>query len=109
MDPWFAEDGELKVLVEGSDGLRWRGKLKRCEIMIADTREHPGMSTSVASSQAINIVHRIEQWNAETERERSVRPAGWRGPIVGSLRTDRNAPCACGSGRKSKKCCGGVK
>jgi hypothetical protein len=108
---WTADGGELKVFVEGEPV--WKGQFKRCEIIIADTREHPGMATSVATTQAIEIVHRIEQWkmdwNEEVKREKSVRPNGWRGPIVGSLRTDRNAPCACGSGRKSKKCCGVVK
>jgi uncharacterized protein YchJ len=109
MDPWFAEDGELKVIVEGDCEPRLWRKFKNIEVSVVDTRECPGMAVSVASAQAIEIVHLIEQWNAEAERERSVRPDGWRGPIVGSLRTDRNAPCACGSGRKSKKCCGGVK
>lgn len=28
------------------------------------------------------------------------------GPRSGGAGNDRNAPCACGSGRKAKKCCG---
>jgi len=108
MDNWTAEDGELKVFVEGTcePGL-WR-KFKHLEVSVVDTRECPGMAVSLTSTQAIEIAHRMRmEWNAEADKERSVRPDGWREPIRGSLRIDRNAPCACGSGRKSKKCCGG--
>lgn len=81
----------------------------RAENIVVDYREHPGACYGRGSSRAIEIakMHR-KMWNEHVEAVRRINAMkDSNGAIRGSLRIDRNAPCACGSGRKSKKCCGG--
>jgi hypothetical protein len=111
MSKWLllAEEGELKVFVDGPDAPAPWWRFHNAQIQIADTRECPGTAVSLGATRAMELVQMKMRYNEEAEREKVVRPGGWREPIRGSLRIDRNAPCACGSGRKSKKCCGGGK
>lgn len=104
---WVAEDGELKVFAEGDcDPRIWR-KFKHVEVTMVDTREHPGLAVAVGTTQAIELVHRMRtQWNQHADEVRRLNAMkDSNGAIRGSLRTDRNASCACGSGVKAKKCC----
>jgi len=79
------------------------------ENLVIDLRETPGACHGHGSSRAFEVVHLMKkQWNQEVAvRTKTEKLKDDRGIIRGSLRIDRNAPCACGSGRKSKKCCGG--
>jgi uncharacterized protein YchJ len=81
------------------------------ESLVIDLRETPGACHGHGSSRAFEIAKAHKKiWNDHVKEMRRINAMkDGNGAIRGSLRTDRNAPCACGSGRKSKKCCGGVK
>lgn len=78
------------------------------ENIVIDLREHPGACHGHGYSRGFEIAKMQKaMWNKHVKEQRRINAMkDSHGAIRGSLRTGRNAPCACGSGRKSKKCCG---
>lgn len=83
------------------------GTRKNPAILRVQTEERATEIMALCDSYGIEFVLGIEPGESEdiSDVERALHPPQ---PAVASARVGRNEPCPCGSGKKSKRCCGGT-
>ena len=90
----------LTDMEEMRHGIGWEGQAQRDPLVAYKRRGYETFQTLMAGVQN-DIVHTIYHVGIVRERKPQEREK-----VPVALRTGRNDPCPCGSGKKYKKCCG---
>lgn len=80
------------------------GTEKRPAFLRVQTAERANQLVDLCAEHDLCYVLKVEPNEPEdiTDIERALNPPE---PVRAALKPGRNAPCPCGSGRKTKKCC----
>jgi uncharacterized protein len=103
MHPSWEGDRIATVPVIAFAGLAAGDELDERSFREADGK--PGDLEAWKKKQRAQLARNVEQIHVHFEEKRAAaRPKGV--PVVKAAKIGRNDPCKCGSGKKSKKCCG---